>query len=44
MDEEEREGKVSAVIPHPNTLAEYTKKKRRMHILPFRILLVCENE
>lgn len=26
--EEEREGKVSAVIPHPNTLPEYTKKKK----------------
>ena len=43
MDEEEREGKVSAVTPHPNTLPEYTRKKG-MHILPFRILLVCENE
>ena len=43
MDKEEREGKVSAVIPHPNTLPEYTRKKG-MNILPSRILLVCENE
>lgn len=27
MDEEEREGKVSAVIPHPNTLPGIQKKK-----------------
>lgn len=32
MDEEEREGKVSAIIPHPNTLPEYTKKKANAHI------------
>ena len=43
MDKVEREGKVSAVIPHPNTLPEYTRKKG-MNILPSRILLVCENE
>lgn len=27
MDKEEREGKARTVIPHPNTLPEYTRKK-----------------
>lgn len=43
MEEEGREEEVNAVIPHPNTLARYIGR-RGMHLLPFRILLVCEGE